>query len=228
MTRIRQQNVTAARWSSNGEALGTVDLTEEKNNAFGANVFAEAVQKDRLSRDAFKKLQAAIETGEGLDTELAGRGRRGDEGVGARARRDPLHARLPAADRPHRREARLVLRARRRGRRGRRLLGQGADPGRARRLLVPDRRRPGDVRGPRLHGLGSRPAPRSSSRTPTARCSASPRRSPPGRARRWTRRSRCCARWTRSRARRSTPCASSATRSHSASSRPSVPSRSTS
>ena len=71
MTRIRQQNVTAARWSSNGEALGTVDLTEEKNNAFGANVFAEAVQKDRLSRDAFKKLKAAIETGEGLDTELA-------------------------------------------------------------------------------------------------------------------------------------------------------------
>ena len=48
MTRIRQQNVTAARWSSNGEALGTVDLTEEKNNEFGANVFSEAVQKDRL------------------------------------------------------------------------------------------------------------------------------------------------------------------------------------
>jgi glutamine synthetase len=71
MTRIRQQNVTAARWSSNGEALGTVDLTEDKNNAFGANVFAETVQKDRLSRDAFKKLKAAVETGEGLDTELA-------------------------------------------------------------------------------------------------------------------------------------------------------------
>ena len=72
MTPIRQQNVTAAQWSSNGEALGTVDLTEEKNNQFGANVFGEAVQKERLSNDAFKKLQAALETGEGLDTELAG------------------------------------------------------------------------------------------------------------------------------------------------------------
>ena len=27
MTRIRQQNVTAAQWSSNGEALGALDLT---------------------------------------------------------------------------------------------------------------------------------------------------------------------------------------------------------
>ncbi len=72
MTPIRQQNVTAAQWSSNGEALGTVDLTEEKNNQFGANVFGEAVQKERLSSDAFKKLQAGLETGEGLDTELAG------------------------------------------------------------------------------------------------------------------------------------------------------------
>ena len=49
MTRIRQQNLTAAQWSSNGEALGTVDLTEEENNPFGANVFSPAVQKDRLS-----------------------------------------------------------------------------------------------------------------------------------------------------------------------------------
>src|SRR4051794_9959972 len=71
MTRIRQQNVTAAQWSSNGEALGTVDLTEEKNNPFGANVFSEAVQRERLSKEAFKKLQAGLETGEGLDTDLA-------------------------------------------------------------------------------------------------------------------------------------------------------------
>ena len=36
----------------------------------------------------------------------------------------------------------------------RRLLRQGADPGRARRLLLPDRRRPRHLRGPRLHRLG--------------------------------------------------------------------------
>ena len=85
----------------------------------------------------------------------AGRRRRpGDEGVGARERRDPLHARLPAAHGPHRREARLVLRAGGRRPRARRVLGQGADPGRAGRILVPDRRRAGDLRGARLHRLG--------------------------------------------------------------------------
>ena len=40
------------------------------------------------------------------------------------------------------------------GTRDRRVLGQGAHPGRARRLVVPDRRHPRDVRGPRLHRLG--------------------------------------------------------------------------
>ncbi len=71
MTRIRQKNVHAAKWSANGEALGAVDLTEEKNNPFGANVFSPAVQKDRLSKDTYRKLQSMLETGESLDTDLA-------------------------------------------------------------------------------------------------------------------------------------------------------------
>ena len=71
MTRLRQKNVHATQWSSNGEALGTVDLTEESNNPFGANVFSPAVQKDRLSKDTYKKLQSVLETGEALDTDLA-------------------------------------------------------------------------------------------------------------------------------------------------------------
>ena len=54
MTRIRQQNVTAAQWSSNGEALGAIDLTQPENDPFGANVFSVAVQKERLPEDAFK------------------------------------------------------------------------------------------------------------------------------------------------------------------------------
>ena len=130
-TRIRQKNVTAAKWSANGEALGTVDLTEEKNNPFGVNVFSAAVQKDRLSKDTYKKLQSTLETGESLDTELA------DEIAEAmkewaleRGATHYTHVFQPL-DRPDRGEARFVLRARRRGRRGRRLLRQGADPGRA-------------------------------------------------------------------------------------------------
>ena len=61
MTRIRQQNVTAAQWSSNGEALGALDLTLPENEAFGANVFSVEVQSERLPGDAFEKLQATLE-----------------------------------------------------------------------------------------------------------------------------------------------------------------------
>ncbi len=67
MSRIRQQNVTAAQWSSNGEALGTLDLTLPENEAFGANVFSVSVQRDRLPDDVFEKLQATLEDGEALD-----------------------------------------------------------------------------------------------------------------------------------------------------------------
>ena len=97
------------------------------------------------------------------------------------------------------REARLLLRARGRRHRDRRVLRQGAHPGRARRVVVPDRRHARDLRGARLHRVGPDVARPSSSRTPTARCCASRRRSRRGRARRWTTRSRCCARWTRCR-----------------------------
>jgi glutamine synthetase len=71
MTRIRQQNVTAAQWSSNGEALGAVDLTLPENEAFGANVFSVTVQRERLPGDVFEKLQAAMAGGESLEPSLA-------------------------------------------------------------------------------------------------------------------------------------------------------------
>jgi len=71
MTRIRQQNVTAAQWSSNGEALGALDLTLPENNPFGANVFSVAEQRDRLPADVFERLQATLEHGEALDPSLA-------------------------------------------------------------------------------------------------------------------------------------------------------------
>src|SRR5690349_1368753 len=71
MSRIRQQNVTAAQWSSNGESLGALDLTLPENAAFGANVFDEAVQKERLPEDVYEKLQATLAHGESLDPSLA-------------------------------------------------------------------------------------------------------------------------------------------------------------
>jgi glutamine synthetase len=71
MTRIRQQNVTAAQWSSNGEALGTLDLTQPENEHFGENVFSVAVQRERLPGNVFDSLQKALESGEAIDAGTA-------------------------------------------------------------------------------------------------------------------------------------------------------------
>ena len=71
MPRIRQHNVTAAQWSPNGEALGSLDLTKSDAYPFGENVFSAAVQKERLSKDTFNKLQGVLDKGEALDPSLA-------------------------------------------------------------------------------------------------------------------------------------------------------------
>jgi glutamine synthetase len=71
MPRLRQPNVTAAQWEANGSALGTTDLTVAANNVFGQNVFTEDVQRQRLPKDVFKRLQQTLRRGEPLDTSLA-------------------------------------------------------------------------------------------------------------------------------------------------------------
>jgi glutamine synthetase len=71
MPRTRQQNVTAAQWSANGAALGSLDLTEPGNQPFGFNVFSPATQRQRLPKHVFKALQRTLDHGEALDTSLA-------------------------------------------------------------------------------------------------------------------------------------------------------------
>jgi glutamine synthetase len=71
MARIRQDNVTAAQWSTNGTGLGSPDLTVAGNQVFGANVFSTAVQRQRLPKHVFKALSTALARGEALDTSLA-------------------------------------------------------------------------------------------------------------------------------------------------------------
>ena len=68
---FRQQTLSAAQWSWNGEGLGALDLTKSENNIFGTNVFSAAVQKDRLPSDVFEKLQSTLASGEALDPTLA-------------------------------------------------------------------------------------------------------------------------------------------------------------
>ena len=155
MARIRQQNVLAAQWSPNGGTIGAPDLTSPDNQVFGANVFSPAIQRQRLPKDVYKRLSKTLAKGEALDTSLA-------DAVALAMKEWALEKgathytpRVPAADRADRREARQLLRPDRRGHGAGRVLRQGADPGRARRLVVPHRRHPRDVRGPRLHRLGS-------------------------------------------------------------------------
>ena len=71
MIKTRQQNVTSAMWSTNGEALGTSDLTDASNNPFGSDVFSTSVQRERLPKDVFEKLQVTLAGGEALDPSLA-------------------------------------------------------------------------------------------------------------------------------------------------------------
>jgi glutamine synthetase len=68
---IRQQNVLAAKWSPNGDALGSPDLTVSDNQIFGENVFSSAIQRQRLPKDVYGKLSKTLAKGEALDTSLA-------------------------------------------------------------------------------------------------------------------------------------------------------------
>ncbi|MBV9193711.1 MAG: glutamine synthetase III [Solirubrobacterales bacterium] len=71
MPRTRQQNVLAAQWTPNGGVLGAPDLTVPDNQIFALNVFSPAVQRQRLPKDAFRRLQQTLARGEALDTSLA-------------------------------------------------------------------------------------------------------------------------------------------------------------
>ena len=71
MPKVRQKNLTAAQWSPNGGVLGAVDLTEPSNFPFGENVFSPAVQRHRLPKETYKRLQSTLANGEALDPSLA-------------------------------------------------------------------------------------------------------------------------------------------------------------
>ena len=71
MPSIRQNNVTAAQWSPNGGALGTVDLTQPSNYPFGENVFSPRCSASACRRTSYRRLQRTLEQGEPLDPSLA-------------------------------------------------------------------------------------------------------------------------------------------------------------
>ncbi len=71
MPRLRQPNIDAAQWQVNGSGLGRPDLTQPDNQVFASNVFGVDVQRQRLPKDVFKRLQATLEEGVPLDPALA-------------------------------------------------------------------------------------------------------------------------------------------------------------
>jgi glutamine synthetase len=71
MPRTRQHNVSAAKWSVNGAALGSPDLTLPGNQVFGSNVFSPAVQRTRLPKHVYRALERTLSLGAALDTSLA-------------------------------------------------------------------------------------------------------------------------------------------------------------
>ena len=81
---------------------------------FGSMVFNDTVMKERLPKDVYKKLKKTMREGTAIDADVAA--------VVATAMKDwaieqgcnPLHPLVPADDRHHRREARLLHHADRR------------------------------------------------------------------------------------------------------------------
>ncbi|HEX4110569.1 MAG TPA: glutamine synthetase III [Solirubrobacteraceae bacterium] len=72
MAPLRDKNVTAARWSVNGGALGLSDLTAPDQQLFGRNVFGPALQRQLLSKEVYRALARTLEQGQMLDISLAG------------------------------------------------------------------------------------------------------------------------------------------------------------
>jgi glutamine synthetase len=71
ITRARKHNLTAASWSSNGGAIETSDLRDAANHPYASNVFSPAVQRERLSKETFERLNETLASGAVLDPTLA-------------------------------------------------------------------------------------------------------------------------------------------------------------
>ena len=121
---------------------------------FGINTFGARQMRDKLPKDVYAKLVAAIRHGKKLDLEIAPTVAQVIKEWAIVARRDALHALVPAADRAHRREARrLPRRSTTNEQPIEQFTGGAAHPERARRVELPVGRPARDVGSARLHGV---------------------------------------------------------------------------
>ena len=130
------------------------DLGEAPGEIFGANVFTKTVMQKRLPKSVFKSVLATIEHAAPLDPAVA-------DAVASAMKDWALekgathyaHVFYPLTGLTAEKHDSFLEPGRRRlG--ARRVRRQDADPGRARRVQLPQRRPAQHVRGPRLHRLG--------------------------------------------------------------------------
>ncbi len=149
MTKMRLANVNAAQWSP-GAPIGQ----DEPANVFGAKVFGPMEQRKRLPKHVYRALQRTIERNEELDPSIA-------DSVAAAMKDWALEN--GATHYTHWFQPLTGLTAEKHdsfygpigdGTAIAEFSGKRADPGRARRVELPDRRHPRHLRGPRLHRLG--------------------------------------------------------------------------
>ncbi len=133
---------------------GVFPKAEAPGEVFGQNVFTKSVMQSRLPKPVFKSLMATIEHAKPLDPAVAD--------VVATAMKDwamekgathYAHVFYPLTGLTAEKHD-SFLEPGADGVVDRRVRGQDAHPGRARRVELPERRPAGDVRSPRLHGLG--------------------------------------------------------------------------
>ena len=197
-----------------GEAISSIrnwSVTEGRKTTtraratevFGSLVFNDEVQQTRLPKPVYQALRAHDHARRAARPVGGRRRRDGDEGLGDRARRHALHALVPAADRHHRREARLVPDARPSdGKAVAEFCGKELVRGEPDASSFPSggMRSTFEARGYTAWDPTSPPW-LLEERQRRRRSSSRPRSSA-GPARRSTRRRRCCARWKRCRSRR--------------------------
>ena len=112
---------------------------------FGENVFDDRVMRERLPKETYRALKQCVGEGLPLTAKIAEVVANAMKDWAISKRGDPLHPLVPASQRVHRGEARILYLAHRQRRRYYGVLRQNADQRRVGRLQLPLRRIAGGV-----------------------------------------------------------------------------------
>ena len=119
MSALRQHAITGTHWSfRNGSGSGS------EEEIYNQNVFTDEVAKELMPAGDYDQFKAALAAGEPISPAVADAVAAAMKDWAIEQGRHPLHPLVPADDRPDRREARQLPRARRDGRRSPKFSGK--------------------------------------------------------------------------------------------------------